>query len=348
MTAAGVPFWVLKISVRSEVVFPSEEHATREEFFSWVWQEFLDSGLTGVHEGTVLSDEAHAAGLETESWVLDSAQAPHFRDWIGQQGVESPELYFADEDSAEAASAVLASIHGCQVLGIRRQDPQDWDAEWKKNFKGIEIPAFGMILPPWEATRTVDTGSKLILNPGAGFGTGTHETTQLCLQAMSEWRAEGGSLSRVLDFGSGSGILAIGAALKGAGEVHAVEIDPLAVENARENARLNSVVEQVIYSLDFEGLADAGATAPHDPQYPYDLVFANILRPVLIQFSQALCSRVKRRSPGGASASGGCLVLSGLVQDDLPEVMACYSRLLGVEPIQMAKNEWRALRFNMR
>ncbi len=342
MTAADSPFWVLKVSVRSEVVFPSGEHATREEFFAWVWQQFLEQGLTGVHEGTVLSDEAHAAGLETESWVLDSAQAPHFRDWIGQQGIESPELYFADEESAESASEVLSSIHGCQVLGIRRQDPQDWDAEWKKNFKGIEIPSFGMILPPWEASRTVEQGARLILNPGAGFGTGTHETTQLCLQAMSEWRGEGGSLGRVLDFGSGSGILAIGAALKGAGQVHAVEIDPLAVENARENARLNSVTDRVIYSLDFEGLVDAGAAAPDQP---YDLVFANILRPVLIQFSQALCSRVKPKSGG---AGGGCLVLSGLVQDDLAEVISCYSKLLGVQPIQMAKNEWRALRFNLR
>jgi ribosomal protein L11 methyltransferase len=340
MSSSGVPYWVLKLSVKPEVVFPGGEHATREEFFAWVWQQFLDVGLSGVHEGTVLSDEAHESGLETESWVLDSAQAPHFRDWIGQQGVESPELYFADEESAESASEILETIHGVQVLGIRKQDPQDWDAEWKKNFKGIEIPSFGMILPPWEAARAVEQGAKLILNPGAGFGTGTHETTQLCLQAMSEWRAEGGSLSRVLDFGSGSGILAIGAALKGAGQVHAVEIDPLAVENARENARLNSVTDRVIYSLDFEGLAEAGATAPDQP---YDLVFANILRPVLIQFSQELCSRLRRPSASGA----GCLVLSGLVQDDLPEVIARYSSLLGAQPIQMAKNEWRALRFNL-
>lgn len=332
-------FWVLKLAVRPEVVFPSGEHATREQFFSWIWQEFGESGLTGVHEGTVLSDEAHAAGLETESWVLDSAQAPHFRDWIGQQGVESPELYFSDSGFAEAAARVLESVSGCAVLGVLEQQAQDWDAEWKKNFKGVEIPSFGWILPPWEASREVASGSRLILNPGAGFGTGTHETTQLCLQAMSEWNAGGGSLERVLDFGSGSGILAIGAALKGAGEVHAVEIDPLAVENARENARLNSVTDRVIYSLELGGLAEAGATRVDTP---YDLVFANILRPVLIQFAGELCSRVRRPVDGGA---GGCLILSGLVEDDLPQVIECYSRLLGVAPVKMAKNEWRALRF---
>jgi ribosomal protein L11 methyltransferase len=331
-------FWVLPLSVRSEVVFPTGDRATREEFFSWIWQEFLDAGLTGVHEGTVLSDEAHAAGFETESWVLDSAEAPHFRDWIGQQGVETPELYFADEDSALAAAGVLALVQGCVPGEVRKQEPRDWDAEWKKNFKGIEIPSFGMILPPWEANRAdgISNGATLILNPGAGFGTGTHETTQLCLQGMSEWREQGGLLERVLDFGSGSGILAIGAALKGAGQVHAVEIDPLAVENARENARLNSVVDRVVYSLDFDGLSDAGAD---HPERPYDLVFANILRPVLIQFADALCSRVRR--------DRGCLVLSGLVQDDLAEVIACYSKRLGVKPIEMAKNEWRALRFSV-
>lgn len=343
MSITSQPFWILRLGLKSEVVFPSGEHARREDFFAWVWQEFSDSGLTGVHEGTVLSDEAHAAGLETESWVLDSAQAPHFRDWIGGQGVESPELYFADEASAEAAAEALGGIRGCEILEIRRQDPQDWDAEWKKNFKGIDVPSFGRIVPPWENSG-IPSGSHshLILNPGAGFGTGTHETTQLCLQAMSEWRSEGGSLERVLDFGSGSGILAIGSALKGAGEVHAVEIDPLAVENARENARLNGVERRVIYALDFDGLSDAGATAP---EKPYDVVFANILRPVLIQFSEALCQRVKRGSGGQAA---GCLILSGLVQDDLAQVISVYSKILGVEPTPMAKNEWRALKFQVR
>ena len=341
------PSWILKLSLRPEVVFPTGERARRDEFFAWVWQEFVDSGLTGVHEGTVLSDEAHAAGLETESWVLDSAQAPHFRDWIGGQGVESPELYFVDEASALSAAQELSRIQGCQVIEVRKQEPQDWDAEWKKNFKGIDVPGFGRIVPPWETTGIASgSDSHLILNPGAGFGTGTHETTQLCLQAMSEWRSGGGSLERVLDFGSGSGILAIGAALKGAGEVHAVEIDPLAVENARENAKLNGVQKRVIYALDFEGLTDAGASGVGTgaADEPYDVVFANILRPVLIQFSQALCSRVKR---GDGNGPGGCLILSGLVQEDLPQVISVYSQILGVGPTEMAKNEWRALKFQV-
>jgi ribosomal protein L11 methyltransferase len=318
--------WLLRLSVQPELVFPTGERLTREEFFTWIWDEFSDSGLEGIHEGTVLSDEAHAAGFETESWVLDSGQAPHFRDWIGQQGVSSPELYFVDENSAQSALGILKLIQGCGVLALSRQDPQDWDAEWKRHFKGIDVPGFGKIQPPWEPA-----GATLILNPGAGFGTGTHETTQLCLQAMSQWRALGGRLDWVLDFGSGSGILAIGAALFGS-LVHAVEIDPLAIENARENAKLNSVGERIQFSFDLEGLATSG----HGSSLGYDLVFANILRPVLIQFCDAICSRV---------APSGALVLSGLVEADLAEVIERYSAALGCRPKVMQKNEWRALCF---
>jgi ribosomal protein L11 methyltransferase len=160
------------------------------------------------------------------------------------------------------------------------------------------------------------------LRAGPGFGTGAHETTQICLQAISafyprqkEWR--------LLDFGSGSGILSIAAAKLGA-EVDAVEIDELSLEHAEANARINAVHQRIRSVRRLE--ATRGV---------FELVVANILLPVLTQAAPEL---VKRRAPGGA------LVLSGLVATDVPAAIACYAPLLGGErPEIYERGEWRAL-----
>jgi ribosomal protein L11 methyltransferase len=173
------------------------------------------------------------------------------------------------------------------------------------------------------------------VNPGAGFGTGTHETTQLCLEALGglalERIADRGKLAdafdglSVLDFGSGSGILGIACALLGA-RVEAVEIDPLAIANATENADLNQVRGQVRFSQ---------TLAPSPERFP--LVLANILRPVLLEFASELVSRL---------APGGALVLSGLMEGDVAEVSARYTALLGGKtPEVFSSGEWRALVF---
>jgi ribosomal protein L11 methyltransferase len=127
----------------------------------------------------------------------------------------------------------------------------------------------------------------------------------------------------MLDFGSGSGILAIAAARLGA-EVDAIEIDSAAVANAEENVRLNGVGEKVRFSPRLD-----------DARGPYALSVANILRPVLLEFAQALAARV---------APGGTLVLSGLVATDVPEVSVRYAGLLGgARPDIYQRGDWRAL-----
>jgi len=298
----------------------------REHFYGWLWDHYGDRGLVGVHEGTVLSEQAAEQGFETESFTIDAAEAPRERDWIGAQKDASVELYFSSLGEAEAAHAELRAWASGPVT---EQKPQDWDAEWKKSFlnakDGVFIPPFWRILPAW-VERDLPPGERpLKINPGAGFGTGTHETTQLCLQAIGEFAASrgGGLLSgtTALDFGSGSGILAIGAALLGA-KVTAVEIDELAIDNALENARLNGVETRIEYSKTL------GA------QVLYPLVIANILRPVLIEFAPEL---VKRLAPGG------CLILSGLVQNDVAEIDRVFSALLGSRPKVSERGEWRSV-----
>ena len=307
-----------------------EETCSREVFSQWLWDRFQADGLVGVHEGTLLTSEASEQGLETESWTVDAGEAPRERDWIGGQAELSSELYFSGRAEAERAAAELRTLTDIEVTGIEEQKAQDWDAQWKASFlgakDGVFVPPSWRILPPWVEQSSESRARHerpLKINPGAGFGTGTHETTQLCLQGLVETGAVSPGC-RVLDFGSGSGILAIGAALLG-GQVDAVEIDPLAIDNALENARLNQVQDRIHYSR-----ALATLDSP-----PYDCVIANILKPVLLEFAERLVERLK---------PGGPLILSGLIESDVAAVEERYSMLLGGrKPRVEALAEWRAV-----
>jgi ribosomal protein L11 methyltransferase len=200
---------------------------------------------------------------------------------------------------------------------------------------GFAIPPFWRVLPPW-SKRASKEEKILRINPGAGFGTGTHETTQLCLALIGEIsRSRALTERHVLDFGSGSGILSIAAGLLGA-RVDGVEIDPLAVDNALENAELNGVTARVKFAHTLEH------ARPH-----YDLVIANILRPVLIEFSSELVGRM---------APGASLVLSGLIERDVEEVETRFSELLKARASATGQNlkfvkrelgEWRALSWTL-
>jgi ribosomal protein L11 methyltransferase len=298
----------------------------RDSFYAWLWREFERIGFLGIHEGTLLAEDAAKEGLETESWTIDAAEAPRERDWVAGSSTTESVLYFSNRKGADRALKQLGEIEGLVIIGkTEEQPPQDWDAEWKASYKGAKVRPFWNIVPPWMKGQVSKGELELVLNPGAGFGTGTHETTQLCLEAI----ATSPKPSAVLDFGSGSGILAIGAALLGA-TVDAVEIDPLAVENAKANSALNAVEDKISFSLELGSLRE------------YEMVIANILRPVLIQFAPELVARLKE---------GGTLILSGLMEPDVELVLEKYSKLITVkfgdvyacEKRQL--NEWRALVF---
>ncbi|MDR3608917.1 MAG: 50S ribosomal protein L11 methyltransferase [Oligoflexia bacterium] len=314
----------LKIARKVRV---EDQKLSRDDFSSWLWAQFQDSGLLGIHEGTMLSEDAAEQGLETESWTVDAGEAPRERDWIEGQDRTESELFFDTEASAQAAAKELARLTDVEIGEIAEQPQEDWDAKWKASFLGAEngfqVPPFWHILPPW-VTREFAGEVVLKINPGAGFGTGTHETTQLCLESIGEIsRKRSLALRPVLDFGSGSGILSIAAALLGA-RVDGVEIDPLAIDNAVENAAMNGVSDRVSFS---KTLSSARSS--------YDLVIANILRPVLIEFSDDLVARM---------APGASLVLSGLIERDVPEVRERFSALLGgLKPLERELGEWRAL-----
>ena len=182
-----------------------------------------------------------------------------------------------------------------------------------------------VVAPHWRIVPTLgaDEGDegRLVIDPGPGFGDGSHDTTQLCLQALAALAPRSGPW-RMLDFGSGSGILAIGAAKLGA-VVDAVEIDAAARAHAERNARANGVDDRIRHARTLEGL-----------RAPYDLIVANILRGVLLDVALALTACL---------TPGATLVLSGLVSTDVPEVSVSYTSLLGEPPEVYERGDWRAL-----
>jgi len=208
---------------------------------------------------------------------------------------------FADEAQAtEAATLLLAQewAAGAQLRSIDTVPDEDWVRLTQSQFAPVSITDDFWIVPSWheppaEARRVIR------LDPGLAFGTGTHPTTRMCLRWIAR---EASAWPRVLDYGCGSGILAIGAALHGARVVDAVDIDPVAVESTRANASANGVTLQA-------GLPEAATGA-------YDLVLANILATPLKLLAPLLC---------GHLAPGAPLVLAGILSRQADELKAAYA-----------------------
>ena len=185
----------------------------------------------------------------------------------------------------------------------------------------IKIRPFWNIIPQGEPLA--QEGISLLLSAGTGFGTGAHETTQLCLQALGLMAPRERKVWSMLDFGSGSAILSIAAAKLGA-TIKAVEIDEEAIAHGEENARINEVSDRIQSSRTLE-----------EVKGPFDLVVANILRPILLEYAAELTSRL---------APGGTLLLSGLVGTDVPEVSVRFASYLnGEQPVVYQRGDWRAL-----
>lgn len=316
--------YLLTVRIPAVLKLSNGAEQTRDDFLGRCAQMVEPEQFLGVTEGVLLAEEAHERGYETESWVLDAGLAPHERDWVQQEKENPVDFYFSSEEAAHSLLKwmrsewpKLSELEKNGHVFLSEVPEQDWNAQWKASFQGIEVEPGMKVLPPW-----VERGPKdIIINPGAGFGTGTHETTQLCLKTLKRLGDLSGKTA--LDFGSGSGILSIAAALWGA-KVVGVEIDPLAIENAQENAKLNHVTNQIEWRMDLPECNDE-----HPQQF--DILLANILRPILIQYAPEIKKRLKPDS---------VLVLSGLVAQDVPLILDYYA---GYRAEVFEKGDWRAI-----
>jgi ribosomal protein L11 methyltransferase len=268
-----------------------------------------------------LSEALEALDALSVSVEDADAQTPAEQALFGEPGMPPPQpgwersriVSLFDSEAAARDAAQLLSVQnffeGCQVVAIQAVAEQDWVRLTQSQFAPVEITPEFWIVPTWheppaEATQVIR------LDPGLAFGTGTHPTTRMCLR----WIAKNGvaqgagaqsvrsGLGRVLDYGCGSGILAIGAAKFGAADIDAVDIDEAAVQSTLANAEANHV--------------SLNAGLPERASDTYQTVLANILATPLKVLAPLLCSRV---------APGGSLVLAGILERQADELKAAYA-----------------------
>jgi ribosomal protein L11 methyltransferase len=234
----------------------------------------------------------------------------------------SVELIAYFESAAGLAERLVAAL---DRLPVARVEPTvvpdvDWVAHVREAFRPLSVGAF-RILPAWQVSTGPSDSQVLIVDPGRAFGTGGHETTRLCLEAL-QTLASRRPLGRVLDLGAGSAILAIAALRLGARHAVALDNDPEALVSAGHHARLNAVSPSLV-------LADGGrALRPAS----FDTIVANVSAPLLSSRRTELLALTR---PGGA------LILSGFLAEDLPALREAFA---SAGPAREALDgEWAAL-----
>ncbi|APW39714.1 ribosomal protein L11 methyltransferase [Rhodoferax koreense] len=263
-----------------------------------------------------LSDALDALDALSVSVEDADAQTDAERALFGEPGMPPPQdgwqrsriqALFAEEAQAREAAALLQAqdfFNGCRILGVAAVPDQDWVRLTQAQFAPVEITPSFWIVPTWHEPPA--QAERLIrLDPGLAFGTGTHPTTRMCLRWIArqgENASAADPLGRTLDYGCGSGILAIGAAKHGAVDIDAVDIDDAAVQSTVLNAEANHV--------------QLNAGLPERAQGRYQTVLANILATPLKVLAPLLCAYV---------APGGSLVLAGILERQEDELKAAYA-----------------------
>lgn len=278
-----------------------------------------------MYELNLLCPEARVEDLSEALEALDAlsvsvedadAQTEHEQALFGEPGMPPPKegwqrskvvALFAKEEEAKEAAVLLAAqdfFESCQLLSIAAVPDQDWVRLTQSQFAPVEITPEFWIVPTWHEPPA-QAREIIRLDPGLAFGTGTHPTTRMCLRWIATHQVKG---QRVLDYGCGSGILAIGAAKFGATSIDAVDIDEAAVGATQLNAQANEV------SLN-SGLPDLALGT-------YQTVLANILATPLKVLAPLLCQHVE---------AGGNLVLAGILDRQEQELIQAYAPFLNLQ-----------------
>jgi ribosomal protein L11 methyltransferase len=204
---------------------------------------------------------------------------------------------------------------------------EDWSRKWKEHFKPLLVGRRFLVTPTWEEVPRDPERLIIRIDPGRAFGTGHHETTRLCLEWLESCLPPGGSpRGALLDVGTGSGILAIGAALLGFDPITGVDNDPEAVETAKENVILNGLSGKIRLSC----------SSPEEVEGQFDVIVSNIESGPLIRMARTISSRLRE---------GGRLGLSGILAEQADQVCAEYEKM-GLAPAgRSPAGEWVLLAF---
>ncbi|HEX3777513.1 MAG TPA: 50S ribosomal protein L11 methyltransferase [Polyangiaceae bacterium] len=207
------------------------------------------------------------------------------------------------ERTREAIREALAGVAGIS-LKVEVDENSDWDTAWTKHLGQVELTSKIVIQPVWDETPAPQGSARILYQPELAFGDGAHVTTRLAARALERACSEFPQ-ARVLDFGSGSGVLAFVALLSGAKTAWGVDIDPVSVAAATHNAELNALSERARFALPSE----LGATE-------YDIVVANLEAPALL----AVAGEIAR-----LASAAKRLILTGFLEPRAPEIVAAFA-----------------------
>ncbi|HJU91607.1 MAG TPA: 50S ribosomal protein L11 methyltransferase [Pyrinomonadaceae bacterium] len=269
----------------------------------------LEAGAREAVEYALM--EAGALGTETENSDDALIHVTGYFDTVPQRERVRDELF-------EALRIYNLPTSSVRDMSVREVAEHDWLEEWKQNWQPVAVGRF-VIAPPWSNLPDGHDRIVIRIEPGMAFGTGTHETTRLCLQAIEKHFA-GGSF---LDVGTGTGILAIAAAkLFPEARIEACDTDEVAITIARENAGANGVSHQIEFRVD--SIDDSTASA--------DLVCANLTADAIVRLARTL-----------VSVTCGKLILSGILESQIDMVRAALHEC-GISDVEIAQDgEWVAL-----
>ena len=239
-----------------------------EESVFWRLEKF---GCSGTATEVKLADDDREFDLESES---NLEQQILIRSYIPEINTELMDLAALSEWLEQDAKLMEVSVPEAQWHLI---DEEDWAASWKQHWHPTEIGDRFLIYPAWETPPTDSEKLILRLDPGAAFGTGTHPTTQLCLESLEMRLYENAEAQTITDIGCGSGILSLGASLLGAKKVVAVDTDALAIKTCRSNCQLNEVERDKLIVADgsVDQLIESGGI--------FDGIICNILADTIIE-----------------------------------------------------------------
>ncbi len=253
-------------------------------------------------EGTVVGEQTITGYLPFE--VNGAAVIPRLNDYLSELAVLNP------------------SVGEILLLTEFVKDIK-WAEDWKKNFRPVRIGRRLIVKPSWEDYEAIPGELVITIDPGMAFGTGQHPTTRMCAEALEKVAAGAfpRGLGRVLDVGCGTGILAIAAAKLGAAEVVGIDLDPLAVEAARDNVRANGQ----------DGIVGISEKTIDKTDSPFEVIVANLTFPLLLELLPEFVTRLKE---------GGYLIVSGLLAQDgkgLAEGFRAFPLTLGKT---ITEEEW--------
>ncbi len=269
-----------------------------------------------------LLHQSHCVGLEEEETpppqgTAALAAANEFELALEPGVLDPPKrfiAYFESQRVAENAWRVIEPhlAEHSPAASFAEVEEKDYSEIWKQSFRPMRSPPNWLIRAPWHPSDARPGEIELIIEPGMAFGTGTHETTRACLELIAEAFAGASTKMRredltVLDFGCGSGVLAIAMKKLNVTQAFAVDIDPLAIEASGRNAALNGVTLTTAMSVDALKMPPLGLC--------FDAIVANILRNTLLEFAPRFSQWIK---------PGGFLILSGLLEEQEPEILQTY------------------------